>query len=65
MNILFITVVDIESGTQRGIYTEPLREFRDRGENVYIVCPRKRLYRKLSKYTDFTVDTDYDDIPDL
>lgn len=50
MNILFITVVDIESVTERGIYTDLMREFRDRGENVYIVCPRERRYGKPTEY---------------
>lgn len=52
MNILFITVVDIPSVTERGIYTDLMREFRDRGENVYIVCPRERRYGKPTEYIE-------------
>jgi len=52
MNILFITVVDIESVSQRGVYTDLIRELRDRGENVYIVCPRERHYGKPTEYIE-------------
>ena len=43
MNVLFLTMssawADIED---RGIYTDLMRKFRDKGHKVYIVYPRER-----------------------
>ena len=42
MRLLFITLADIENISDHGIYTDLLREFRDRGHGVYIISPSQR-----------------------
>jgi len=42
LRLLFLTLSDIETISDHGIYTDLLREFRDRGDDVYIVCPSQR-----------------------
>lgn len=42
MNVLFLTLVQINSLQERGIYQDLLSNFRDNGHNVYIVCPIER-----------------------
>lgn len=49
MNIIFLTLVDINDINERGIYQDLLRKFRDEGHQVYIICPTER--RKKSKST--------------
>lgn len=45
-NILFITLVQIESIYQKGIYTDLIRKFNSEAYNVYVVCPIERKYGK-------------------
>lgn len=42
MNILFLTLIDIQSIEERNIYTDLLREFRKQGSHVYIASPSER-----------------------
>lgn len=42
MNILFLTMVKMNSVEGRGIYTDLMRKFRDEGHKVYIVSPTER-----------------------
>lgn len=42
LRLLFLTLSDIDNISDHGIYTDLLREFRDRGDDVYIVCPSQR-----------------------
>ena len=52
MNILFLTLSNMENINQRGIYTDLIRELSTRGINVYVVSPRQRreeLPTELSK----------------
>ena len=42
MNVIFLTMSRISSVSQRGIYTDLMRKFRNEGHNVYIVSPRER-----------------------
>lgn len=42
MNILFLTLVEINSVDDRGIYQDLLRKFRNEGHNVTIVTPIER-----------------------
>ena len=44
MNLLFLTMSRIVNVTERGIYTDLMRKFRDEGNDVYIVTPRERSY---------------------
>lgn len=42
MNIIFITLSNINNIEERGIYADLLRKFRDEGHRVYIVSPTER-----------------------
>ena len=42
MNVLFLTMANILSIEERGIYSDLMRKFRDEGHGVYIVAPRER-----------------------
>lgn len=42
MNVIFITLSNINSIDERGIYSDLLRKFRDEGHSVYIVSPSER-----------------------
>jgi glycosyltransferase involved in cell wall biosynthesis len=42
LRLLFLTLSDIESISEHGIYADLMREFRDRGHDVHIVCPSQR-----------------------
>lgn len=42
MNVIFITLSNINSIDSRGIYADLLRKFRDKGHRVYIVSPSER-----------------------
>lgn len=42
MNIIFITLSNINSVKERGIYADLMRKFRDEGHQVYIVSPAER-----------------------
>lgn len=46
MNVLFITLYNIEDISQRGIYEDLLREFIKEKHCVYIVSPSERRYAK-------------------
>jgi glycosyltransferase involved in cell wall biosynthesis len=46
LRLLFLTLANIDGISERGIYTDLLREFRDRGDDVYIVCPSQRRHGK-------------------
>ena len=45
MNILFLTISHITDLNATGIYTDLMREFRDKGHEVYIVSPIERKYK--------------------
>jgi len=42
MNVLFLTIVNMENVDERGIYTDLVREFANRGINIYVVSPREK-----------------------
>ena len=42
MNILFLSLSNIETISQSGIYTDLLRKFNEHGHNVFVVSPRER-----------------------
>jgi len=46
MNVLFLTLVDIISINERGIYQDLLREFIKNSHNIYVVSPSERRYGK-------------------
>ena len=58
MNILFLTISHITDLNASGIYTDLMREFRDKGHKVYIVSPIERKYKSstfLKKENDITL----------
>lgn len=46
MNVIFLTLVRISDISERNIYTDLMRKFRDEGHNVYIVTPYERRIGK-------------------
>jgi glycosyltransferase involved in cell wall biosynthesis len=46
MNILFLTLVKINTIDERGIYTDLLRKFSDKGHEVFVLCPSERRDKK-------------------
>ena len=46
MNVIFLTMSRLTGITQRHIYTDLLRKFRDEGHQVYIVTPHERYLGK-------------------
>ncbi len=46
MNILFLTIYRITSISERNIYTDLIRKFRDEGHRVCVVTPAERRYRE-------------------
>jgi glycosyltransferase involved in cell wall biosynthesis len=52
MNILFLSISKIKKISERGIYTDLIREFRNRGNNVYVVSPRERRYKKRTEFSN-------------
>lgn len=44
MNVIFVTVSRVHDIKSRGIYTDLMRKFRDKGHNVYIVSPVERQF---------------------
>lgn len=51
MNIIFLTISRITDINNRGIYTDLMRKFRDKGHNVYIVSPRERKFKQKTLLT--------------
>lgn len=46
MQVLFLTLVKIDSLKERGIYTDLLRKFSNEGHTVTLVCPTERREKK-------------------
>jgi glycosyltransferase involved in cell wall biosynthesis len=46
MKVLFLTMVKINSFSDRGIYTDLLRKFYEEGHEVFAVCPVERREKK-------------------
>lgn len=46
MNILFLTLVNIEDINERNIYADLLRKFRNEGHDVFIVTPIERRFKQ-------------------
>lgn len=51
MNILFLTLIEVSSLTERGIYQDLLRKFRDEGHDVTIVTAVERRKRIATNFT--------------
>ena len=52
MNILFLSIGSLNNIEDRGIYTDLLREFRDNGHNVYVLCARERRMNLPTEYVN-------------
>lgn len=52
MNILFLTISRIDDISERGIYTDLMRKFRDNGHNVFIATPAERRYKLHTELTE-------------
>lgn len=52
MNIVFLTLVRISDVSQRGIYTDLLRLFLERGHSVYVVSANERRYGGKTEVVD-------------
>lgn len=50
MNILFLTLLNIDNISERGIYTDLIRKFREEGHNIFIVSPTERRKGKRTSY---------------
>ncbi|WP_434074029.1 glycosyltransferase family 4 protein [Moorella naiadis (nom. illeg.)] len=48
--MLFLTIAKLGSISEHGIYTDLLREFRDRGDEVYVVCPAERRTNEATRF---------------
>ena len=48
MNVIFLSIATIN---QRGIYADLINEFRDRGDNIYVVSPIERRHKQPTSYT--------------
>ena len=58
MNLLFLTMVKINSLMERGIYTDLLRRFHKEGHEVFVACPterRNKEFTHVDKDNRFTI----------
>tara|TARA_Y100000385_G_scaffold289701_1_gene359993 strand:- start:156 stop:1388 length:1233 start_codon:yes stop_codon:yes gene_type:complete len=53
MNILFLTILNIKSFSERGIYTDLIKKFEDEGNTVFVVCPNERREKKQPELIKF------------
>jgi glycosyltransferase involved in cell wall biosynthesis len=53
VKVLFLTIGNVDSISAHGIYTDLMREFRDRGHDVYIACA---LERRHGRSTELVVE---------
>lgn len=54
MNVIFLTLVQMQDISSSGIYTDLMRKFRDEGHNVYVVSP---IERRLGLTTSFETES--------
>ncbi|MGU3376329.1 glycosyltransferase family 4 protein [Chryseobacterium sp. M5A1_1a] len=53
MNILFLTMVKVDSLYERGLYTDLLRKFLKEGHNITVVTPTERREKKATHLFEF------------
>lgn len=46
MKVLFLTLAYPEGGAARNLYVDLMREFKDRGDEVFVICQREKRYGK-------------------
>lgn len=52
MNVIFITLSNINSIKERGIYTDLMRKFRNEGHHIFIVSPCERRTKQQTRIID-------------
>lgn len=52
MRLLFMTIGDIQSISDQGIYTDLLRTFQEHGHEVSVVCARERRFHQRTELKD-------------
>lgn len=52
MRILFLTLAYPEGEGSRNLYVDLMREFRDRGNEVFVICQREKRYEKVTEYKE-------------
>ncbi|GEN54623.1 glycosyltransferase family 4 protein [Halobacillus faecis] len=52
MNILFLSIGRLNNIEDRGLYTDLLRQFRDKGHNVYVVSSIEKRLHKPTEYVN-------------
>lgn len=50
MKVLFLTICSINDISERGIYTDLMRKFRDEGHDVFIVSPTERRQKQKTTF---------------
>ncbi|MGK0553065.1 glycosyltransferase family 4 protein [Macrococcus capreoli] len=50
MNILFVTLLDLEDLNQKGIYHDFVNELKSKGNNVTVVCPSEKRFKGETKF---------------
>jgi glycosyltransferase involved in cell wall biosynthesis len=50
MNILFLTTAKVNNINEPGIYTDLFKEFKNKGHNVYMICPVERKYNEKTTF---------------
>lgn len=52
MNLIFVTLSNINGIRERGIYADLMRKFRDEGHHVYIVSPCERRMKQETRFME-------------
>lgn len=55
MKILFLSLINIKSIEEKGIYTDLIRQFVNGGHQIYVVTP---FEKKLKKQTQYVIEND-------
>lgn len=53
MNVIFLTMSNMHGVSERGIYADLMRRFRDEGHNLYIVAPRDRRSGEKTSFREY------------
>src|SRR5690554_1279278 len=52
MNILFLSIVNLNNINEQGIYTDLLREFNRLGHKLYVIMPREKRHKLETEYVE-------------
>lgn len=59
MNILFITLLNIQNIDEHNIYSDLMRELAKRGNKVYIVSPAERRFKESTRLIEYKDSSDW------